>query len=90
VCQRIADHPIGLLAALRFRVTVNTDNRLMSGVSLSSEMAALVDAFGYGWDDVQWLTLNAMKSAFWPFDQRLRIIDEQIKPGFAALKAAHL
>ena len=90
VCDSIAEHPIGLLAALRFRVTVNTDNRLMSGVSLTSEMAALVDAFGYGWDQIEWFTLNAMKSSFWPFDQRLRIINEQIKPGFAALKAAHL
>jgi adenosine deaminase len=90
VCDSIAEHPIGLLTALRFRVTVNTDNRLMSGVSLTSEMAALVDAFGYGWDEIEWLTLNAIKSSFWPFDQRLRIINEQIKPGFAALRAAHL
>jgi adenosine deaminase len=90
VCGSIRDHPIGLLGALRFRVTVNTDNRLMSGVSLTSEMAALVDAFGYGWDDIEWLTLNAMKSSFWPFDQRLRIINELVKPRFAALKAAHL
>jgi adenosine deaminase len=90
VCDSIAEHPIGLLAALRFRVTVNTDNRLMSGVSLSSEIAGLVDAFGYGWEEIEWLTLNAMKSSFWPFDQRLRIINETIKPGFAALKAARL
>ena len=90
VCDSIAEHPIGLLARLRFRVTVNTDNRLMSGVSLSSELAALVDAFGYGWDEIEWLTLNAMKSSFWPFDQRLRIINEQIKPGYAALRAAGL
>jgi adenosine deaminase len=90
VCDTIAEHPIGLLTALRFRVTVNTDNRLMSGVSLTSEMAALVNGFGYGWDQIEWLTLNAMKSSFWPFDQRLRIINEQIKPGFAALRAAHL
>ena len=90
VCESIADHPIGLLAALRFRVTVNTDNRLVSGVTLTSEMDALVDAFGYGWDQLEWFTLNAMKSSFWPFDQRLRIINEQIKPWFAALRAAHL
>jgi adenosine deaminase len=90
VCDSIAEHPIGLLARLRFRVTVNTDNRLMSGVSLSSEMAALVEAFGYGWEELEWFTLNAMKSSFWPFDQRLRIINEQIKPGYAALRAAHL
>ncbi len=83
----IAEHPIGLLRRLQFRVTVNTDNRLMSGVSVSSEMAALVEAFGYGWADLRWLTINAMKSAFIPFDQRLRIIDEVIKPGYAALTA---
>ena len=90
VCASVAEHPIGLLAALRFRVTVNTDNRLMSGVTLTSELAGLVDAFGYGWDEIEWLTLNAMKSSFWPFDQRLRIINEIIKPGFASLKAARL
>ncbi len=79
----IAEHPIGLLRRLRFRVTVNTDNRLMSDTSLSKEFAALVDTFGYGWDDVEWLTTNAMKSAFAGFDERLRIINERIKPGYA-------
>ena len=83
----IAEHPIGLLRQLSFRVTVNTDNRLMSGVSMSSEMGALVDAFGYGWDDLQWLTLNAMKSAFIAFDERLELINTVIKPGYASLKA---
>ena len=81
----LVEHPIGLLRRLQFRVTVNTDNRLMSGVSVSSEMSALVDAFGYGWDDLRWLTINAMKSAFAPFDERLRVIDEVIKPGYATL-----
>jgi adenosine deaminase len=90
VCDSIAEHPIGLLARLRFRVTVNTDNRLMSGVSLTSELAALVEAFDYGWDEIEWLTLNAMKSSFWPFDQRLRIINQQIKPAYAQLRAAGL
>ncbi len=90
VCDTIAKHPIGRLAALRFRVTVNTDNRLMSDVTLSSELAALVEAFGWGWDMIEWVTINAMKSSFWPFDQRLRIINEQIKPGYASLKAASL
>jgi adenosine deaminase len=82
----IREHPIGLLRDLSFRVTVNTDNRLMSGVSLSSEFAALAAAFGYDWADVEWLTINAMKSAFAPFDERLAIINEVIKPGFASLR----
>ena len=81
----IAEHPIGLLTDLKFRVTVNTDNRLMSGCSMTSEMSALVEAFGYGWDRLRWFTINAMKSAFLPFDQRLALIDEVIKPGYDAL-----
>ena len=85
--RSIKEHPIGLLRALSFRVTVNTDNRLMSQVSLSSEFAALCEAFGYGWSDIQWLTINAMKSAFAPFDERLALINTVIKPGFAAAMA---
>jgi adenosine deaminase len=81
----IAEHPIGLLHDLRFRVTVNTDNRLMSGTSMSKEMTLLVDAFGWGWGELQWLTINAMKSAFIPYDERLAIITEIIKPAYAKL-----
>jgi adenosine deaminase len=85
--KSIAEHPIGLLRRLYFRVTVNTDNRLMSGCTMSSEMAALVDAFGYDASDLQWLTVNAMKSAFIPFDERLALINDVVKPGYATLVA---
>ncbi len=81
----IAEHPIGLLTQLRFRVTVNTDNRLMSGTSMTREMTALSEAFGYGLADLQWFTVNAMKSAFSHFDQRLALINEVIKPGYVEL-----
>jgi adenosine deaminase len=83
--RSIAEHPFDLLARARFRVTVNTDNRLMSDTTMSNEMQALVDAFGYGWTDLARFTINAMKSAFIPFDERLAIIDEVIKPRFAVL-----
>jgi adenosine deaminase len=82
----IAEHPIGLLTRLRFRVTVNTDNRLMSGTSMTEEMHALSQAFGYDVADLQWFTVNAMKSAFLPFDERLRLIEDVVKPGYAALR----
>ena len=82
VCASVAEHPIGLLAGLGFRVTVNTDNRLMSNVSLSGELHAVAEAFGYGWEQLRWFTVNAMKSAFLPFDERLALINEVIKPGF--------
>ncbi|GEP36010.1 adenosine deaminase 1 [Nocardioides szechwanensis] len=81
----VAEHPIGLLTDLRFRVTVNTDNRLMSQTSMTDEMAKLVEGFGYTLTDLRWFTINAMKSAFLPFDERLAIIDSVIKPGYAAL-----
>jgi adenosine deaminase len=83
----VEEHPIELLRKLRFRVTVNTDNRLMSGVSLSDEFETLSRIFGFGLDEMQWLTLNAMKSAFNPFDERLRLINGVIKPGYARLLA---
>ena len=72
----IADAPgRDCCATLRFRVTLNTDNRLMSDVTLSSEFAACAEVFGWTLDDVEWLTLNAMKSAFYPFDRRLDLIN---------------
>jgi adenosine deaminase len=83
----IEAHPIDLLRRLRFRVTLNTDNRLMSGVTLSSEFAALDVAFGIGLGEMEWLTINALKSAFAPFDERLRLINEIVKPGYAHLRA---
>lgn len=80
----LAEHPIRLLAALRFRVTVNTDNRLMSRTSLSQEFGLLAETFGYGLAEMEWLTVNAMKSAFIPYDERYRLITETIKPWYAA------
>ena len=85
----IAEHPIGLLARLRFRVTVNTDNRLMSGTSMTREMLLLSEAFGWGLEEMRWLTVNALKSSFINFDERLALIDDVVKPGYAALIAEH-
>lgn len=81
----IAEHPIGVLKELGFRVTVNCDNRLMSGTSMSREMNLLAEAFDYGVDDLRWFTINAMKSAFYPFDKRLYLIENVIRQGYASL-----
>jgi adenosine deaminase len=85
----LSEHPIGLLTRLRFRVTVNTDNRLMSGTSMSREMRLLNETFGWDLDEMRWMTVNAMKSAFLPFNQRLDLIERVIKPGYAALTIPH-
>jgi adenosine deaminase len=83
----IAEHPIGPLADLRFRVTANTDNRLMSDTSPSKELIQLVDAFGWGWERLEWLTVNALKSSFLGFDQRGALIEDVVKPAYRRLAA---
>jgi adenosine deaminase len=81
----IAVHPVSLLKDLRFRVTVNTDNRLMSGTSMSREFTLLCDDAGWTMGDLRWVTINALKSAFIPFDERLTVIEGVVKPGYARL-----
>ena len=83
--KNIAQHPIGILAKLRFRVTLNTDNRLMSQTSMTHEMTEVVGAFKWDFADLQRVTINGMKSAFIPYPERLEIIEKIIKPGYAAI-----
>ncbi len=71
----IAEHPIAVLANLDFRVTVNTDNRLMSATTLTDEFALLSDAFNYSIDQVRWFSRNAAKSAFASYEVRRSLID---------------
>ncbi|NQX11097.1 adenosine deaminase [Microbacteriaceae bacterium VKM Ac-2855] len=66
----LADHPIDLLFQLGFRVTVNTDNRLMSATTLSRELALLADTFGYDLDDLEQFQLNAAEASFLPLEDR--------------------
>ena len=83
----IAAHPITLLKDLRFRVTVNTDNRLQSQTSMTREMQLLVEHAGWTLSDLGWVTVNALKSAFIPFDERLALIEGVVKPGYSLLAA---
>jgi adenosine deaminase len=87
VVGSIAEHPIDLLRRLRFRVTLNTDNRLMSDTSMTNEMTQLHDALRWTLDDFEWVTINTVKSAFCSFPERLRIINGIVKPRYALLRA---
>lgn len=84
--ESIAKHPIGLLRKLNFRVTLNTDNRLMSDTSMTKEMYWLAQGFNYTLKDFEWLTINSLKSSFIPFDERLAIINNVVKPEYARLR----
>ena len=79
-------HPIRHFLAQHFRVTVNTDNRLMSNVTLSDEFQRLSQTLGIDLAAVEKLTINAMKSAFVGYDERIAIIYDRIKPGYAKLR----
>ncbi|WP_281965888.1 adenosine deaminase [Serinicoccus marinus] len=78
----IEEHAIRLLDALRFRVTLNTDNRLMSATSMSREAQLLVERGGWGRTELRRVAVKAMKSAFLPFDERLAIIEDVLKPAY--------
>jgi adenosine deaminase len=82
-----SEHPIGSLAKLRFRITLNTDNRLMSRTSMSNEMTQCVKSFGWKFVDLQRVTVNALKSSFIPFEERLEIIEKVVKPAYAKISA---
>jgi adenosine deaminase len=84
----IAAHPVTVLKDLRFRVTVNTDNRLMSGTTMTRECALLCEEAGWTMEDLRWVTVNALKSAFIPFDERLAVIEGVVKPAYARLGCA--
>jgi adenosine deaminase len=79
--ENLIDHPFDLLYQLGFRVTVNTDNRLMSNTSLSRELALLSETFGYDLSDLEVFQLNAAAAAFLPLEDREDLAD-QISAGF--------
>jgi adenosine deaminase len=81
----IQEHPFGIFYKHRFRVTLNTDNRLMSGITLSDEYRLAAEVFDLSLEDLERITINAMKSAFAPHKQRVALIYQVIKTGFAAL-----
>lgn len=82
----LEQHPFKILYQERFRVTLNTDNRLMSDTTMTKEFEAAAETFGLTFDDFEKITINAMKSAFLPYGQRINLIYRTIKPGYARIR----
>jgi adenosine deaminase len=82
----LEQHPFKILYQEKFRVTLNTDNRLMSDTTMTKEFEAAGETFGLGLDDFEKITINAMKSAFLPYHQRIDLIYQTIKPGYARIR----
>ncbi len=84
--DKIENHPFGILFKEKFRVTINTDDRLMSNTNMTKEFMTAIQNFNLTLDDVEKITINSMKSAFNPYKERLHFIYNVIKPGFQAMK----
>jgi adenosine deaminase len=84
--KSIDEHPFGILYRYKFRVTLNTDDRLMSGITLTDEFYTAAEHFGLKLEELEKLTINAMKSAFLPYKQRIAMIYDVLKPGYAKAK----
>jgi len=82
----IEQHPFRILYQEKFRVTLNTDNRLMSNTTMTKEFEAAAETFGLGIDDFEKISINAMKSAFLPYDQRIDLIYKTLKPSYAKIR----
>jgi adenosine deaminase len=76
------EHPFGLLHQYKFRVTLNTDDRLMSDTTMTKEFKVAHQVFKLSLDDLEKVTINSMKSAFIPYNRRIRLIYDVIKPGY--------
>lgn len=83
----IEAHPVGAFLREGFRVTVNTDNRLMSGVTVGSELQRCVDTFGWSLDDLETVVTTTVMSGFAPLADRRRLVDTRVVPAFAAARA---
>jgi len=85
--KSLEEHPFGLFHKYKFRVTLNTDDRLMSNTTMTKEYRIAHQVFKLSLDDLEKLTINAMKSAFLPYNRRIQVIYDVIKPGYAAARA---
>src|SRR5438046_8428451 len=86
--RSLAEHPFKIFYQEKFRVTLNTDNRLMSDTTMTQEFEAAQDTFGLSLEDFEKITINAMKSAFLPYDRRCDFIYSVIKPGYAKVRGS--
>jgi adenosine deaminase len=86
--RSLSEHPFKIFYQEKFRVTLNTDNRLMSDTTMTREFEATRDTFGLSLEDFEKITINAMKSAFLPYDRRCDLIYSVIKPGYAKVRSS--
>jgi adenosine deaminase len=81
------DHPLGLLLARGVNVVLSTDNRLMSGTTLTDEYEHAARSLGVDFGGLARIAINGFESAFLPWPERVRLI-ERARAAIAALAGA--
>lgn len=84
--DKIENHPFKHFLKMKYRVTINTDDRLMSDTTMTKEFMTAVKYFGITIDEIEKITINSMKSAFIPYNERIEYIYKVIKPGYQKIK----
>jgi len=84
--DKLENHPFGILYKEKFRVTINTDDRLMSDTTMTKEFLTAIKYFNLNFEDFEKITINSMKSAFIPYKERLHYIYNIIKPGYQKIR----
>lgn len=82
IAETIADHPVGKLFDLGFAISINCDNRLMSGTSMTAEFAKVAEAFGWDVDDFERITCDALQASFLHHDEKMQLLADVILPGY--------
>jgi adenosine deaminase len=85
-CERLESHPFPVFFRAGFRVSLNTDDRLMSDTELSKELRLATELFDLRLEDLERLALNAIKGAFAPHELRVKLMLETILPWYEALR----
>lgn len=67
-------HPIKFYFDYGIRVTLNTDNRLVSKTTLTDEYMKAIDKYGFTSEEIKYLIINGFKSAFLPLHEKVRLI----------------
>jgi adenosine deaminase len=83
----LPSHPIGPMLRAGFNVGVNTDNRLMSDVTPSSELRTVANTFALSDAEVERLVLNGLTAGFAPLKVRNDLVDQQVRPWFGSSTA---
>ncbi len=73
------EHPLSIFYDLGLRVTLNTDNRLVSNTSMTNEFMLAIEHFGFDYEKIKNLIINGFKSSFLPYREKSKMLKNVLK-----------